>query len=59
MLTNNKNHKQRLLDNTRVTTIADYLRAMFSSVVAEPLPAAMDKLLQRIEQRVRSQEIGA
>ena len=42
-----------------VTTIADYLRAMFSGVAAEPLPAAMDKLLQRIEQRVRSQEVGA
>ncbi|MCQ4190833.1 hypothetical protein [Methylocystis suflitae] len=55
----NKNHKQSMLENPMVTTIADYLRAMLSGVVAEPLPAAMDRLLQRIEQRVRSQEIGA
>ncbi|HEY8123918.1 MAG TPA: NepR family anti-sigma factor [Methylocystis sp.] len=56
---NNKNHMRRLLDNTRVTTIADRLRAMFSGVAAEPLPAAMEKLLRQIEQRVRLQEIGA
>lgn len=56
MLTNNKNHEQTLLDNR---TIADYLRAMFSSVAAEPLPAAMERLLRRIERRVRSQEVGA
>ncbi|MGJ0453928.1 MAG: hypothetical protein ACR65T_11975 [Methylocystis sp.] len=55
----NKNHKQSMLDNAMVTTIADYLRATLSGVAAEPLPAAMDRLLQRIEQRVRSQEIGA
>ncbi|ULO24177.1 hypothetical protein [Methylocystis sp. SB2] len=48
----NKNQKQSMLDNAMVTTIADYLRAMLSGVTAEPLPAAMDKLLQRIEQRV-------
>jgi hypothetical protein len=59
VLTNNKTHKQRLLDNTRVTTIADHLRAMFSGVVAEPLPPAMEKLLRQIEQRVRLQEIEA
>ena len=55
----NKNHKQSMLDNAMVTSIADYLLTMLSGVAAEPLPAAMDKLLQRIEQRVRSQEIGA
>jgi hypothetical protein len=59
VLPTNKNHKQSMLDNVMVTTIADYLRAMLSSVVAEPLPAAMDRLLQRIEQRVRSPEIEA
>lgn len=59
MAPTNKNHKQSTLDNTMVTTIADCLRAMLSGVAAEPLPAAMDKLLQRIEQRVRSQEIRA
>ncbi|MBG0797096.1 hypothetical protein IYX23_05270 [Methylocystis sp. L43] len=59
MLTNNKNYKRRLLDNTRVTTIADHLRAMYSGVVAEPLPVAMEKLLRQIEQRVRLQEIEA
>lgn len=48
----NKNQKQSMLDNAMVTTIADYLRAMLSGVTAEPLPAAMDKLLQQIEQRV-------
>ncbi|MBG0805033.1 hypothetical protein IYW41_05425 [Methylocystis sp. H15] len=32
---------------------------MYSGVVAEPLPVAMEKLLRQIEQRVRLQEIEA
>ncbi|MFZ3180074.1 MAG: hypothetical protein WA156_07685 [Methylocystis silviterrae] len=53
------NGGQRLPDTTKVATISDYLRAIFAGVAAEPLPAAMEKLLRQIEQRVRLQEIGA
>jgi hypothetical protein len=53
------NGGQRLSDSTKVATISDYLRAIFAGVAAEPLPAAMEKLLRQIEQRVRLQEIGA
>jgi hypothetical protein len=56
---NNKSEKKCLPESPVGMTFADYLQALFSSVTAEPLPAAIDKLLQRMEQRVRSQEVEA
>lgn len=58
MLMVKMNGWQRLPDTTKIGTISDYLRAIFAGVAAEPLPAAMEKLLRQIEQRVRLQEIG-
>jgi hypothetical protein len=54
-----KNGGQRLPDTTKVSTIADYLRAIFAGVAAEPLPVAMEQLVRQIEPRIASQEIEA
>lgn len=59
MLMAKMNEGRRLPHARKITTIADYLRAMFSGVVAEPMPDAMEKLLKRIEPRVSSYETEA
>lgn len=59
MLIAKENMGQLLPETFNVTTIADHLRATFAGVPAEPLPAAMEKLLRQNEPRIAPQEIEA